>query len=141
MIHFDVSEFCITDDPLPIRVADMMLNYHIVPLSRVRGELQNPVYISKNSGYRPVWYEKEKGRSGQSAHTYNVETTTGKGASDVTADNINALFKSLCSMTNYTRIAYYPDGNFYHCDYEPVKGGGRHYFENTENGWKWIKEI
>ena len=109
------SDFNITGQPIPEDVADQIVEYHMTPLNRAMGALEIQMYVSAKSGYRPVWWEKEKGRSGDSRHTYK----DGKGASDVTCedfqDNKGVLLKHLVENTDYTRFAIY--NTFIHCDY------------------------
>lgn len=110
---------------------------HAVFLSDVREESGKPLYISKNSGYRPTSYEIRKGRDGTSEHTtFDLED---RGAVDIIYDL--KQFQLIYDADFYTRICYYPDANFFHCDRKPT-GGQLQYFEF---GWdkeakrnKWI---
>lgn len=128
-IYFTYQEFCITPDPVPVDVADKILKYHFLPLSLVRYTMSAPVYISNNSGYRPVWWEFEHGRDGSSQHTFSY-----LGAADVTAGDMVRLLHRLATLTEYCRICYYPNKNFFHVDY---KGGERKYFICHDNR-NWI---
>jgi hypothetical protein len=73
-----------------------------------------PIWPSANSAYRPLSWEKEKGRSGNSQHVFR-----GNGATDWTCkdfdDNKFELLKHLINETEYTRFAIYD--TFIHCDY------------------------
>lgn len=112
--YFKVSEFCISDEPVPLDIADKILKFHIVPLNKVREDLGFAIWPSQRSGYRPVWWEKKKGREGNSQHTFK-----GNGAVDLTckdfADNKWLLLDALIRLTDYTRLAIYP--TFIHVDY------------------------
>ena len=135
-LYFTISELCIIDDDLPQKVADKLLRYHIEPMCHVRDSLGSAIYASQNSGYRPVSYEKKKGRSGNSEHCFK-----GKGAVDWRADNMKKLIKLIIEQTDYTRICFYPDKGFVHCDYK-ANDGKRYYYESdNQNNWTFIKYI
>lgn len=116
MLYFVCSEFNITGKPIPEGVADKIVKNFIEPLSRVRAEYGRPIKISERSGYRPVWYEKEKGRSGGSQHCF-----LGMGAADITVDDFDKnkykLIALLAKHTEFSRIAVYDSKKFIHCDY------------------------
>lgn len=82
------------------------------------------IYVSLKSSWRPKWWEKAKGRSGSSTHTYNF-----MGATDITCvdfpDRWEIILKYLTEHTCYTRMAIYhtvrKDGvksGFIHVDYK-----------------------
>ena len=92
--------------------------YHLPVLNK----LETPIFSAV--GYRSYEYEKKMRRSGTSQHTF-----TRKGAVDLVADDLYALWKEL-KETPYTRICFY--GNFFHCDYKsPIK----HYYLDKEGAW------
>jgi len=128
-LHFSIKEFLIAPRyGLPTEVADKLLRFHIWPLNHVREQLGHAVYVSQNSGYRPLKYELKQGRSGDSQHTFS-----GKGATDVTISpgELGKLFE-LLTESNYTRITYYPQELFLHCDY---KANEQVLYKQTRNGW------
>ena len=110
--YFSISDFCITDEPLSLEIADKILENFIVPLNNVRGIINLPIIISKKSGYRPAWYEEQKGRSALSEHTFQ-----GKGAADIVCADMLTLGRILADLSPFTRICYYPNNNFFHVDY------------------------
>lgn len=121
--YFSLSEFILRKDmPVPIEVSDKILRYHLWPLNEIRQHIGCPVHISQASGYRPLEHEKQKGRDGTSQHTFQ-----GKGAVDLTAikPRMYDLAVALIQKSDYTRICYYPDNHFLHCDY---KGRGQNLF-------------
>lgn len=133
-MDFTIDEFCIEDKPIPVSVADKLLKYHILPMQLVRDVMQIPIWASKKSGYRSEEYEKSKGRSGNSQHCFK-----GKGAVDWTTatDFIPELIENIMKYTNYTRVTYYPNNNFIHCDFKPIEGK-RQYFECASPTSKWV---
>jgi len=138
-MNFKISEFVIGDSLLPKKVADKILLYHLLPLQKVRDEIGIPVYPSQNSCYRPVSWEKARGRSGNSQHTFK-----GMGACDVTCSNFqmhkDKLLDLIIKYTSYTRMAVYK--GFIHCDYKPTSDGKRQLFESGgDSRWKFIKNI
>ena len=142
-LNFTISEFCITDDPIEQNIANMILRWHIWEIQKVRDVLQRPIMVSRNSGYRPYSYEINRGRSGNSEHTFRNINTHGIGAADYTLNfesnrpylvQLNELFDAIDCHTNYTRIAIYPNNLFIHCDY---KADEKQLFIATPN-WKRI---
>lgn len=108
-------------------------------LSSVRERLGTPIIVSKNSGIRTVEYEKSKGRSGKSEHsTYHLK---GRGAVDLVY--YKALFDELVSDKWFTRICYYPNNGFIHCDRKPHDMEGIQYFEASSPtaNWRYIKQL
>lgn len=130
-MDFTLSELCITDDPLPLHVADKLI-LHINLIQPIRDKLGIPIWASKKSGYRPYAYEIKKGRSGNSQHTFQ-----GAGAIDWTCDVtfIELLIEELLESA-YTRVCEYP-GSFVHCDF---KGNEKQFF-CCSNGADWIRQI
>lgn len=105
---------------------------HAVFLSKVREESGKPLYISQRSGYRPKWYERKKGRSGNSEHaTFDQED---RGATDLIYNK--KQFQLIWDSDFYTRICYYPNNNFIHCDRKPIDGELQ-YFECESPTSKW----
>jgi len=135
-LYFSVNELCITDEAIPQDIADKLLKHHIWPMNVVRERLGEPIYASSNSGYRPESYERSKGRSGNSQHCFK-----GSGAVDWTAVDIDTLLGLILTNTEYTRVAYYPDAKFIHCDYKYLGEKGKQYFESADSKWKFIKFI
>jgi len=129
-LNFSMAELCITDDPIPISVADKLLK-HIRIIQSIRDRIGVPISASQHSGYRPVAYELAQGRSGNSEHTFH-----GEGAVDWTCrkSHIATLFEEL-KESEYRRVAFYPHKNFVHCD---LKGAEKLFFiaDTVTNKWK-----
>lgn len=129
-LNFSISEFLIDQDTLiPGRVADAILRHHIQVMQPVRDELKIPVIVSKRSGFRSIVWEKSKGRSGNSEHTFPLDSPGGgRGAADYTLAGEKPILTLVTAMLRlnvpYNRIALYP-GNvapFIHCDYRSATG-------------------
>jgi hypothetical protein len=138
-INFLLSEFNITGKPIPEDVADKILKWHISPMQEVRNELGYSIWASQKSGYRPTTWEKSKGRSGNSQHTFK-----NKGAVDWTckdySNNKNEFLESIIKHTDYTRIAIY--NSFIHCDYKETNSGKRELYNSTpDSKWEFVKFI
>lgn len=135
MNYFKVSDFNISGQPIPEDVADKILLFHIIPMNRVRENMGIPIWPSQKSGYRPIAWEKSKGREGNSQHTYK-----GKGATDWTchdfANNKDVLIENIVSLTEYTRICLYD--TFVHCDYASIT---RKFYKNTPKGWELVSDL
>lgn len=134
--YFDITEFMIDPDmqkpegQIPVHVVQKLDKYHRPILNEIREELGCPVIISKHSGYRPVEWELERGRSGDSQHTFKH-----KGAVDVTCKKMRFYnLLKLLKDSDYRRVAYYVANMFVHCDF---KGHEKLYYEVDETGtWK-----
>lgn len=128
----NISDFNRTGEPIPEDVADKIVEHHLLPLLRLQQVVDFTIKVSMKSGYRPLWYELEKGRDGTSQHTFDD-----LGAADLTCDNWRknkkAFLMALRLHTEYTRIADY--GSFFHCDHKPDPRG-RVLFDKA---WKPIK--
>jgi hypothetical protein len=135
-LYFSLSELCITPKEIPQKVADKLLKYHVWPMNELRKELDSPVWASQSSGYRPEWYEKQRGRSGNSQHCF-----VGKGAVDWTAYRISDLLKLLLDKSSYTRICLYENNRFIHCDYKRDDGRWFYTCESPTSQWKLIHKI
>lgn len=131
-MDFQLSEFCITNDAVPLDVADKILKFHLAIGQQIRDQVRFPIWPSQKSAYRPVYYEIEHGRAGTSEHCFK-----NLGATDWTAhkENVIELLEHL-KRSNYTRVCYYPKNGFIHCDY---KGSERLYFV-CEDGKNWIRQ-
>lgn len=134
-----ISDFNISGQPIPQDVADKILEYHLRPLERASQYLGFDLAISKKSGYRPLWWEKQRGRDGGSQHVF-----FGKGGADITTLLIREqqillskgkikiseyrefaaeeyeskkllIREALIVCTDYSRIAEY--GTFTHTDF------------------------
>ena len=132
-INFTISEFNISGQDIPEDVADKILKWHIIPMQRVRDKFKNAIWPSLESGYRSEKWEKKRGRSGNSQHTFK-----GKGAVDWTCQNFknnkNKLLDFIIEETDYTRIAVY--NSFIHCDYKATNSMRRELYSlNKSNKW------
>lgn len=132
---FELREFFIdqslVSDPkktidIPGYVIDSIIRYHLIPLNQARIEFGEAILISKNSCFRSVEHEQEKGRTGRSIHTFGTFTTPDKttlyylkGASDVTVRNMKRFeeFALIMARLPYTRLIIYPEQKFIHADY------------------------
>lgn len=133
-----LSELVITNDDIPVEIADKLLEFHLWPMNKVRSLLNKPIWASKKSGWRPEWYEKKKGRTGTSEHTFK-----GKGAVDWTTkreDLIN-LLNLIIQYTNYSRVCYYPENGFIHCDHKLTPSGERQFFIYKKGKWEFQQVI
>ena len=131
-VYFEIEEFNRTGAILTKEIEDK-IKVHIAEINPIRIELDFPVLVSNNSGYRPREYEISKKRSGNSEHTFE-----GKGAVDYTASTaskVKKLVEKLKKDSKYTRICYYPNNNFVHCDYKTSK---RQYFEALSPTSAWV---
>jgi len=129
--YFTIQEFT-AEELIPPAIANKIITYHILPMNEVRHIFNAPILVSKKSGYRSVEHELKKFRSGDSEHCFKGLS---KGAADYTAhERIEQLGVVLVNKSPYTRICYYPENNFYHCDYKSVN---KQYFI-CENGIDWV---
>ncbi len=130
--YFNISDFNISGKPIPEDVADKILEFHIIPGNRVREAINIPMWPSAKSGYRPLEWEKSRGRSGNSQHVYK-----GHGATDWTcadfSKNLDLLLGALIEHTDYSRFAIYD--TFIHCDYAGLE---RWVFNNR---WERLYEV
>ena len=111
MEYFKREEFykegTIVSDEIMLKIYE-----HIRILNRVRNDLGSELIVSQKSGYRPREYELTKGRSGNSEQCF-----VSKGAVDLTCDlNRIIILLDLLLKSEYTRVCYYPDDGFIHCD-------------------------
>lgn len=110
---------------------------HCVFLSDVRAKSGKPLLISRNSGYRPRYYELKRGRSGNSEHTkFDMPD---RGAVDIVYDQHQ--LQLIYDSDFYTRICYYPNNGFFHCDRKPTDNAKLKYYEceSPSSPWKFIQ--
>lgn len=129
-LYFSISELCITPKEIPQDVANKLLLYHIWPMQEIRKELGFPIWASQSSGFRPEWYELARGRSGNSQHCFD-----GKGAIDWTGADMERLLVAIVDLSPYTRICYYQNNRFIHCDYK--RDDGRWFYTAKSPTSKW----
>ena len=134
MSYFKIEEFLITGEMPEQEIVDK-IQHHIDVMNPVREAYGKPITVSQRSGYRPVWWEKQRGRSGNSQHCFK-----GKGAADYTGSDLQELLKMLILHSSYTRICYYKKQNFIHCDFKPAKGGRRLY-KAVGGRWQFVQNI
>ena len=137
--NFQLEEFNISGGIVPNDIYEKIYTYHAVPMQKVRDELGFGIWPSEKSSYRTLEWELDRGRSGNSQHTYKH-----LGATDWTcknfAGNKDKLLKSIIKNTDYKRIAVY--NNFIHCDYKEGRSGKSLFEYNyTTRSWKFLKEI
>lgn len=137
--HFTFDEFVTLEGnefPVNADITDKIVKHHMLPLQRLRKEIQKPIYI--RSCYRPGWFEREKGRDYISQHQFK-----GLGACDISltkfgsrkAEGWKDLFR-LLKYTDYRRLSWYPNGQFFHADY---KANERQLFV-ARNRWEYVTE-
>lgn len=142
--HFGLHEFNRTDSIMPVEIQNSIRANHIDVMNPIREELGAAITVSKRSGWRPEAYEKRKGRSGNSTHTFKkqLKDPEGKGAADYTADDIEKLLALMIEKTPFTRICYYPNNKFIHADYAFAERGRRLFHAASPSSeWKFIKSI
>jgi len=122
----------------PQSVKDKIVKIHKPTLNKVRNLYGNPVVISDNSGYRSPEQEEKNNRSGTSQHCF-----FGDGAVDLWGYDITGLLELMKNQSTYTRICYYPNKGFIHCDFKETKNGERQFFMDYSdgNGWKYIRNL
>jgi uncharacterized protein YcbK (DUF882 family) len=103
----------------------------------IRVKFNRAIYVSLNSGYRPLAWELKRGRSGKSEHTFKIKHPKGIGAADYRAEDLEELLGLLILSSPYTRVCYYPLKGFIHCDYKTPSQGSRAYYE-ADNNNNWI---
>lgn len=120
--NFRLDEFLI--DPaakIPFSVVAKIVRFHLPELEKARAILGEPLIISSRSGYRPYLYELEKGRSGESEHTYGEDANGNfdpdkKGAVDLTLKSYRTRpdakekLQEALKETAYTNLIFYPWG-------------------------------
>lgn len=138
--YFTISELCIVSDAVPQAVADKLLQHHILPMNQVRHKLAAPIWASQKAGYRPRAYEISKGRSGNSQHCFLNDS---KGAIDwTTKGDIQEMIALIIEHTDYTRICYYPNNNFVHCDYKHPDRGRRYFVcHSPTSKWEFQRNL
>lgn len=141
-MNFTISELVITGSQIPLEVADKLLRHHIIPMQKVRDVIKLPIHCTTskglNSGYRPVWWELQNGRKGNSQHTFK-----GKGAIDWRckgfSENKSLFLNEIIKWTDYTRIAIYHE--FIHCDYLDTHDHRYLYKSDNDSNWELIDTL
>lgn len=112
------------DLPLPLDVMGKISEHHVFPMSIIRNEAGFPIYVSANSGYRPVKHELEMGRDGLSTHTFKKRknrSDPGWGAADYQVHTLNwkDFIELMVDESPYNRLILYPMARtpFVHGDY------------------------
>jgi hypothetical protein len=132
-LYFSVKEFCIEDNlQISLSEAQCLFDY-IFELSVCREILGKPIRVSQRSGLRTKAYELSKKRSGNSQHaTYDI----GQGAVDLIY--YKELFDLLIERKFFTRICYYPNNGFIHCDRKPTGKSKVEYYECSSPTAQWV---
>lgn len=142
-LYLIVSEVCVSDQPVPPKIVDKIVKYHINPLAVVTKETGIKIFCRNGkglrSGFRSYRWEKLRGRDGTSEHCFGQEkngkiNTLKKGAIDIRCPHFSTtkwyLVEGLLDYTKYTRIIVYP---FHiHADYF-YEDGKRRVFSSTED--------
>ena len=141
-IRHNISDFIFRHDiPVEAPVYDAILHYHLLPIYRVEQKLSChvvPTLVGRHGGggsvYRHPEHERERGRSGTGSHTF----TDKKGGGDYTVTDFNQFEKFLNVLvkeTDFTRLCYYPNHNFIHCDY---RADTLQLFVDEGKGWQYV---
>lgn len=135
------SDLCITEDNVPLKVMDALIDCHYVPICNIMKLTGLMIWASLRSGYRPEYYEIQSGRGAGSQHTFEAVSSYGCGAIDWTTkqENLDLLQEALIKHSNYRRIARY--ATFIHADYKDVAGERRLYSSTPDSNWTFIKTI
>lgn len=134
-IPFSFLEFIIDPaHPTPMEVYDKILQHHIAAVLPYRLESGIELWPSANSGYRHRQWELDHNRDGTSEHTFED-----KGATDWTtlATNLRDFAEYLITESGYTRVAWYPNDQFFHCDYKYPERGRRCFIARPA-GWEQV---
>lgn len=100
------------DMELPMDVLDRIVQYHYEPIKRISGVID----VRIHSCYRPKQHELQRGRNGNSLHTFSIDRDPkGRGAIDISSNDMQALYGLIISELEPFRIARYPWG--FHCDW------------------------
>ena len=141
-IRHNISDFIFRHDiPVEAPVYDAILHYHLLPIHRVEQKLSChvvPTLVGRHGGggsvYRHPEHERERDRSGTGSHTFKDK----KGAGDYTVTDFNQFEKFLSVLvkeTDFTRLCYYPNHNFIHCDY---RADTLQLFVDEGRGWQYV---
>lgn len=102
---------------------DQIFEYHFKPQNQMRGDVGLPMRVT--GCFRPVLWERARGRSGDSQHTFpEHEYHEGVGATDCepwnrTDENPDTFIGMGNSYLNYyQRTCFYPLEGFFHSDYK-----------------------
>lgn len=142
------SDLCITTDPVPVQILDKIYKFFVKPLNKAQEALGIQIKISQKSGFRPYWYEKARGRSGGSQHTFGqrekIILKNQDGAADITCEDFEKnkwkLLQALVDNTPYLRFAMYK--TFIHADLRDLKQGRKRLFTSTSNSvWTFEKYL
>jgi hypothetical protein len=120
--YTDPKAWVITGELPPPDVWPRIERYHVRPLTTLWHAHGIALVPSGGSCYRPVEWEKAKGRSGGSLHTFPPGS---RGACDlVLADgaDIIGVMDHIIDSLPYRRLCYYPGHNFVHADYGDQDG-------------------
>ena len=143
-----ISDFNISGNDIPEKIADKILEFHLNPMNKVQDCVPYTVKPSVKSGFRPFDWEKSHGRSGTSQHCFGQQEDltvkeSEKGATDWTCDdfkdNSEDLLDKMVEYTNYTRFCLY--NSFIHADHKPTSSGQRQLFKISNGKWQFIKNI
>lgn len=111
------ERWCITGQPPPKRIADILQAHYIRPLLRLADETGHLFDVSGGSGYRTREWELSKRRSGNSLHCFPVESL---GACDLLPPKGLDIFQAgelLVQHMGFRRVCVYPRNGFIHADY------------------------
>lgn len=148
MFNLLMSDFSISNEPIPEHVVDMIYLYHFKPLDTINQCSHLQCYPSLESCFRPYWWEKARNRSGGSQHCFGQKKDgtfdkSSKGACDITCDDFESnkddLLELLLTYSKYTRLAIY--NGFIHGDYKNKKGGVQIFKSNSSSEWTYLRTV
>lgn len=115
--YSDPAAWTITDDRIPPHIWDTIRDHYITPCTRLFYHHRIALVPSARSCYRPESYERSRGRSGNSLHTFPPGTL---GACDLTTASGSPIIHHLDTIVDHgpwRRICIYTAQNFAHVDY------------------------
>lgn len=128
------------EDPIPARIWSVVDLCYVHPLRALQARTGAMFFPSLRSGFRPISWERSKGRSGSSLHTFPGGSM---GAVDLVmwnGEHVRHYVDLLVEFGPWRRIAYYSSKGFVHVDYgHSISGRGsrRQLFEGIGSDGVW----
>lgn len=128
------------DGDMPLDVWCRIGFHHVLPLRDLQRRTGVMLFPSLRSGYRSVEWEKAKGRSGSSLHTFPGSS---RGAVDLVVWDgtpVRHVVDLLVEYGAWRRICLYSGKGFIHVDYGDQSGvpaARRQLFEGLGSDGKW----
>jgi hypothetical protein len=109
---------------------------YYTPLNEVEKQMGVDVFI--RSCFRSYDHEILHGRGGTSEHCFHkkgaVDASTTKSSSQVADPSKMHELAGLLINAGFTRIAYYPELQFFHCDYK-CTFGKQFFISDSKSNW------